>query len=182
MNEPNLNAIAQDGRWGLAHSQRRYTIVAIDAYRPPYIPWHLTTREFFQIVYQHLTEDGVLAVNAGRSPNDRRLVDGLVSTIRAVFPSVYVMDVPGTFNSIIYATIQPTTSQNLFDNLVTIYTSQDVQPLLLESVQRALINLQPTPESQVIFTDDWAPIEWITNNMVLNYVLFGDMDTLSEGN
>ena len=182
MNEPNLNAIAQDGRWGLAHSQKRYTIVAIDAYRPPYIPWHLTTREFFQIVYQHLTEDGVMAVNAGRSPNDRRLVDGLVSTIQAVFPSVYVMDVPGTFNTIIYATAQPTTSQNLFDNLVAIYTSKDVQPLLLESVQRALINLQPTPESQVVFTDDWAPIEWITNNMVLNYVLFGDIDSLSEGN
>jgi spermidine synthase len=182
MNEPNLNPIAQDGRWGLAHSKQRYTIVAIDAYRPPYIPWHLTTREFFQIVYQHLTDDGVMAVNAGRSPNDRRLVDGLVGTIQTVFPSVYVMDVPGTFNSIIYATVQPTNSQNLFDNLVAIYTRQDVHPLLLESVQRALINLQPTPESQVVFTDDWAPIEWITNNMVLNYVLFGDMDSLSEGN
>jgi spermidine synthase len=182
MNEPNLNAIAQDGRWGLEHSQGRYTIIAIDAYRPPYIPWHLTTREFFQIVYQHLSEDGVMAINAGRSPNDRRLVDSLVGTIQTVFPSVYVMDVPGTFNSIIYATVQPTTSQNLFDNLVRLYTNQDTPHLLLESVQRALIDLQPTPQSQIVFTDDWAPIEWITNNMVLNYVLFGDIDTLSEGN
>ena len=50
MNEPNLNVIVQDGRWGLEHSQNRYQIISVDAYRPPYIPWHLTTREFFQIV------------------------------------------------------------------------------------------------------------------------------------
>jgi spermidine synthase len=74
----------------------------VDAYRPPYIPWHLTTREFFQVVYDHLTEDGAMVINVGRAPGDRRLVDGLASTIQAVFPSVYVMDVPNSFNSIIY--------------------------------------------------------------------------------
>ena len=26
---------------------KRYLVIAIDAYRPPYIPWHLTTVEFF---------------------------------------------------------------------------------------------------------------------------------------
>ena len=48
MNMPNLNAIAEDGRWGLAHSEYLYDLIAVDAYRPPYIPWHLTTLEFFQ--------------------------------------------------------------------------------------------------------------------------------------
>lgn len=181
MNQPNLNAVAQDGRWGLEHSQRLYTVIGVDAYRPPYIPWHLTTREFFQIVRQHLTDDGVLVVNAGRSPTDRRLVEGLVGTLRTIFPSVHVMDVPGSFNSIIYATVQSTEGQNLFDNLVYLYTTPGINPLLIESVKRTLINLQPTPDSRVVFTDNWAPIEWITNNMVLNYVLFGDMDALIEG-
>ncbi len=55
MNEPNLNIIVQDGRWGLAHSTKRYNIISVDAYRPPYIPWHLTTEEFFQETYDHLT-------------------------------------------------------------------------------------------------------------------------------
>jgi hypothetical protein len=91
------------------------------------------------------------------------------------------MDVPGSFNSIIYATVQSTEGQNLFDNLVYLYTTPGIHPLLIESAKRTLINLQPTPDSQVVFTDDWAPIEWITNNMVLNYVLFGDMDALMEG-
>ncbi|MFC1878734.1 spermidine synthase [Chloroflexota bacterium] len=178
MNQPNLNAIGQDGRWGLASSQRRYSIIGIDAYRPPYIPWHLTTQEFFQIVYDHLLPDGVMVINVGRSPVDRRLVDGLVGTIQTIFPSVHVMDVPGSFNSIIYATAQPTEFQNLFDNLVSLYDRPDIHPLLIEAMKRVVLHQQPTPDSDVVFTDDRAPIEWITNNMVLNYVFFGDIEAI----
>jgi spermidine synthase len=181
MNEPNLNAIAQDGRWGLEHSDRKYNIIGVDAYRPPYIPWHLTTVEFFQIVRQHLTPDGVLVINVGRSPSDRRLIDGLVGTIGQVFPSIYVMDVPNSFNSIIYATVQPTEVNNLYQNLIHLYSEPGIHPLLLHSLERAVVYLKPTPASSVVYTDDRAPIEWITNNMVLSYVLFGDMDSLTEG-
>jgi len=178
MNEPNLNAIAQDGRWGLEHSPRRYTIIGLDAYRPPYIPWHLTTQEFFRIVYNHLAENGAMVINVGRAPNDRRLIDGLVGTIRTVFPSVYVMDVPDTFNSVIYATVQPTRIQNLYNNLLYLYTRKDVHPLLIQSIERVVAYQQPTPDSHVVFTDDWAPIEWITNNMVLKFVFSGEMEAL----
>ena len=178
MNESNLNAIAEDGRVGLAHSPRKYSLIGVDAYRPPYIPWHLTTREFFQVVHDHLTENGAMAINVGRSPNDRRLIDHLVGTIQTVFPSVYVMDVPNTFNSIIYATVQPTEITNLYDNLLYLYTRQDVHPLLIDAIEQMVQNQQPMPDSQVVYTDDLAPVEWITNSMVLNYVLFGDMEVL----
>ena len=180
MNQPNLNAIPQDGRWGLERSEDKYNVIAVDAYRPPYIPWHLTTQEFFQIVNDHLTEDGVMVINVGQSPNDRRLVDALAGTISTVFPSVYVMDVPDSFNSMIYATTQPTKIQNLYDNLLYLYTREDVHPMLIESIQRVVLNQQPKPESRIVFTDDWAPVEWITNNMVLNYVLFNDMEALED--
>jgi spermidine synthase len=178
MNEPNLNAIVQDGRWGLERSGQKYSIIGVDAYRPPYIPWHLTTREFFEIVRDHLTEDGVVAINVGRAPDDRRLVDGMVGTMKTVFPSVYVMDVPGTFNSIVYATAKPTSLENLYLNLVQLSQKEGVHPLLLEAVTLAVLNMQPTPESETVFTDDLAPIEWITNNMVLKFILFGDKEML----
>jgi len=58
MNEPNLNAIPEDGRWGLAHSTHLYQVISVDAYRPPYIPWQMTTVEFFSLVRSHLTHDG----------------------------------------------------------------------------------------------------------------------------
>jgi spermidine synthase len=178
MNLDNLTAIAQDGRLGLAHSPHTYSIIGIDAYQPPYIPWHLTTQEFFQLVYQHLDDDGVMVINVGRSPTDRSLVDGLVGTIQSVFPSVYVMDVPNSFNSIVYATVQPTQIQNLYENLLYLYTQPETHPLLITAMERFVINQQPTPDSQIVFTDDWAPVEWMTNQMVLNYVLFGDVNVL----
>ncbi len=178
MNEPNLNAIAQDGRIGLANSTERYTIIGLDAYRPPYIPWHLTTREFFAEVYDHLDPNGALVVNVGRAPDDRRLIDALVGTIQAVFPSVYVMDLPDTFNSLIYATVQPTEAVNLVDNYSYLAAQPAVHPLLLEAIRRAGTNLRPTPQSDQVFTDDLAPIEWITNNMVLEFVLGGGTEGL----
>lgn len=175
---PNLNAVAQDGRWGLEHSPSRYAVIGIDAYRPPYIPWHLTTQEFFQIVRAHLTADGLMAINVGRAPNDRRLVEGLVGTISTVFPYIHVMDVPASFNTMIYASLQPTSYENLYANLVHLYDRPDVHPLLIEALKYAFAYQQPTPVSSTVFTDDLAPIEWITNNMVLNFVLFGDMEEL----
>jgi spermidine synthase len=88
MTEPNLNVITADGRWGLAHSREKYGVVGIDAYRLPYIPWQLTTREFFEQVRAHLLPDGVVVINVGRTPDDRRLVDGMVGTLQSVFHSV----------------------------------------------------------------------------------------------
>jgi len=171
MDIPNLTPIPEDGRWGLVHSGKEYSLISIDAYRPPYIPWHLTTREFFQEVYLHLDDTGALVLNVGRVPEDEELLAGLVTTIQTVFPSVYVIDVPGTLNSIVYATVQHTEWQNLERNLVYLLGEDDVDPILVKSIQIALENHRPLPDSGQVFTDDRAPIEQITNQMVLNSVL-----------
>jgi spermidine synthase len=178
MNEPNLNVIVEDGRWGLAHSTKRYQVISIDAYRPPYIPAHLTTREFFEIVRQHLTEDGVVVMNVGRAPGDRRLINTLGSTLLTVFPSVHVVDIPNAFNSILYATVQPTQDDNLALNLMALTGKANMSPLLLDSMRLAVANLQPPPAPDIVFTDDKAPIEWITNNMVLNYLITDNVESL----
>jgi spermidine synthase len=178
MNMPNLNALAVDGRIGLVRSHEKFTIISVDAYRPPYIPWHLTTREFFQSVYNHLTDDGVLVINVGRAPDDRRLIDGLAGTIRSEFPSLYVVDVPGTFNSVIYATRQPSTIENLHHNYNDLLGKDNVHPILLVSLKRTILNIGSPSETNTIFTDDIAPIEWLTNSMVLKFVLFGGVEEL----
>ena len=178
MNQPNLNAIAMDGRWGLANSDQLYTVIGIDAYRPPYIPWHLTTQEFFQEVRQHLTEDGVVAMNVGSDANDMSLIEGLVSTLQTVFPSVYLMEIPNTFNFIIYASTQPTSMENLYQNYVALASKEGVHPLLLASIRRVIENQHPLPGETQVFTDDRAPIEWITNRMVMNFLLFDDLELI----
>jgi spermidine synthase len=178
MDLPNLTTIAQDGRWGLAHSPHRYQVISVDAYRPPYIPWHLTTREFFALVREHLTDDGVMAINIGRSPNDRGLIDALATTIHTVFPSIYVMDVPGSFNSVLFATAQPTRPENLDANYLLLAENPQTPALLLETIQVTIASRQPEPRTTQVFTDDVAPIEYLTNNLVLNFLFSNNLETL----
>lgn len=180
MNMPNLNAYAMDGRWGLANSHQKYTVIGVDAYRPPYIPPHLTSQEFFTSAREHLDENGVVVINVGRSPTDRRLVDDLSTTLRSVFPSVFVMDVPNSFNSIIYATAQPSDILNLARNFARLDKDASVHPLLLDSMRRVIVYQQPTPAAGRVYTDDLSPIEWITNGMVLSFVFSEEMQTLPK--
>lgn len=178
MTEPNLNAIVADGRWGLERSDHTYDVIAIDAYRPPYIPWHLTTYEFFSLVKDRLTDQGVLVINVGRTPDDRRLVEALVGTLDAVFPSIHVVDVPQTFNSIVYATASETEASNLARNYLRLEQQSMTHPFLLDVLARAEANRAPTPQSDVVFTDDWAPVEQLVNSIVINYVLGDDLSLL----
>ncbi|MGA9533821.1 MAG: fused MFS/spermidine synthase [Anaerolineales bacterium] len=170
MTEPNLNAIVADGRWGLRVSQHQYSVIAIDAYRPPYIPFHLTSVQFFDLVRERLTENGVLVINVGRTPGDRRLIEAMVGTLQPVFTSIHVVDVPNTFNSMVYATVQPTEPESLVANLAMLQSSGD-HPFLTDVVRRAAENLQPTPSSDIVFTDDKAPVENLVNSIVIRYML-----------
>jgi len=178
MTESNLNVIVEDGRWGLAHSENHYDIISVDAYRPPYIPWQMTTLEFFEIAYNHLTDQGVLVINIGRSPLDRTLVNDLATTIRQVFPTVFTMDVPNSFNTILFATRQAGSWDNLWENYAQLSNMDGVEPLLLNAMATTLMNMQPEPEMTRIYTDDKAPIEWVTNKIVLDFILGGDMGDL----
>ncbi|MFA9403784.1 MAG: spermidine synthase [Anaerolineales bacterium] len=177
MTEPNLNPIVADGRWGLTHSAQQYTVIGIDAYRLPYIPWHLTTREFFEEIRAHLDPNGVVVINIGRTPDDRRLIEAFSGTMGAVFPSVHVVDVPNTFNTIVFATMMETGPENLVANELAL-VSKEAHPLLVDILHRTIQNLQPTPDSDIVFTDDLAPVEQITNSIALRFILGGSVDSL----
>jgi spermidine synthase len=178
MNMPNLTVHIGDGRLGLEQSDMKYDIIAVDAYRPPYIPAHMTTQEFFQIVASHLTDDGVLTINSASVPGDRRLINGLATTMGTIFPSVYTMDIPGTLNTMIFATKQKTIPENFAMNLVALSNDQTVHPLLISTMQVTFANMKPGYESTTVYTDDHAPIEWIVNDMVIRFVLQGGTQLL----
>jgi len=171
MDMPNLTVHVEDGRLGLEQSEYKYDIIAVDAYRPPYIPPHMTTREFFAICAAHLTDDGVLTINSASVPGDRRLIDGLATTMATVFPSVHIMDIPGTLNTMIFATKQPTRPEDFAANLVALAQNPNTHPLLLSAMQTTFANLKPGYETTTVFTDDLAPIEWIVNDMVIRFVV-----------
>lgn len=169
MRQPNLHVIEADGRLALADLTEKFSVIAVDAYRLPYIPWHLTTREFFHETRSHLRDQGALAINVGRTHTDRRLVEALSSTLLTVFPSVHVMDVPDTFNTILVATVKPSTSENLVDNLENLPV--DAHPFLRIALVRGVESLRPTHARGPVFTDDRAPLEKLTNSILLRYLL-----------
>lgn len=171
MTEPNLNAIAQDGRFFINTTDQTYDVVGIDVYRQPYIPFQLTTVEFFTEVDRCLTDRGGVVINVGRTPADDRLVQVLASTMRAVFPSVYIVDIPDKWNSVVFATKHPTRAENLVANLRAGHLRE---PHLLAVAASGLSTLRTHPAPTVRpFTDDWSPVEQVIDLIVLGYVAGG---------
>lgn len=166
MTMPNLNVHIADGRTFLLQTRTHYDLVVVDAYRLPYIPWHLTTVEFFKDVRSHLTDDGVVAINVGHTPDDWRLVDAMVATMSRVYSSVHIVAVPNTFNAIVIATAQPSTPADFAVNL-----SGLTDPRLQAVGIQALSHLRKPKPSGIVFTDDRAPVEQLTDVLALRYVL-----------
>ncbi len=166
---PTLTAVAGDGRVVVSHSRERFDVIAVDAYRPPYIPFHLTTVEFFRLLRDHLTPDGVVAVNAARTAKDTRLMDALSSTMQQVFPAVYIVDEPlngaAWGNSVIIASREPVSLEE-----VRAHLAKTSNPYVREMARRAAGHIRPAPPATVILTDDHAPIEQIVDRMVWRYV------------
>ena len=167
LDEPNVHPVVQDARYWLATDDHRYDMIALDAYRQPYIPFHLTTREFFQLVQGHLTPGGSAGVNAGRTPTDYRLVAALASTMAAVFKNVYLVDVPAFSNTLVYGTNEPTSLEDVRHNL-----GLAGEPLIqtLAASAEGDGNLRPSNYHGQVFTDDLAPVERLIDQIILGYI------------
>ena len=127
------------------------------------------------MVKTQMTNNGVLVINVGRTYTDRRLVEILTATLQLHFSSVHTMDVPSTFNSILVATVQPTSASNLINNIERVKGE-----LIHEMITQAHQSLVTSKASDVIFSDDWAPVEQLSNQMVIDFVLSGAVDELDK--
>jgi len=172
MTEPNLHPIVADGRYFLDHAPQQYDLILVDAYRQPYIPFQLTTKEFFESVRTHLTRTGVVAVNAGRAPGDYRLVDALTGTMGAVYPEVYQQDTPKFLNTVIYAPALPTQPNEVQANLDRASSTdlQLVAQVVTESRDVPVVHDEP---HLPIYTDDLAPVERLVDNLIYRFVVSG---------
>jgi len=167
MNEPNLHVHVEDGRTFLETTRAQYDVVAIDAFQQPYIPFQLTTREFFSTIRSHLSTTGVVALNTAHTTHDYRLVQAFINTMSQVFPSVYVFNVPGTFNTEIMATVQPTSITTFRANLAQ-FPPTSIMGQVAGEVSPVVT--QGHSDGGIVFTDDRAPIEQITDQLLLSYI------------
>ena len=170
LDEPNVHPVTADARYWLDTQAGKYDVIVMDAYRQPYIPFHLTTREFFSEVRDHLRPGGVAVVNAGRTATDYRLVDAIASTMAAVYPSVFLVDVPQFSNTLVYGSTEPTTVADVEHNLGLLN-----EPLA-QSVAQSVLNdgkLRVSPYHDQVFTDDLAPVERLIDEIIFSYATGG---------
>ncbi|GAC1478224.1 MAG: fused MFS/spermidine synthase [Candidatus Dormibacteria bacterium] len=171
MTEPNLKVAVADGRYWMATQQASYDVILVDAYRQPYIPFYLTTREFFESAKAHLKPGGVLAINVGRTATDYRLVDALGGTLTAVFPHVFVLDTAHHFtNSLLFATSSETTVSGFRDRAVA-QTNPRLKPIVDDAL--AVGNVRVMRPNGIVFTDDLAPVERLIDDIILGYIRKG---------
>jgi len=167
LDEPNVHGVVADARYWIDTTSSRFDVIVMDAYRQPYIPFHLTTREFFSEVHDHLRPGGVAVVNAGRTATDYRLVDAIASTMAAVYTNVFLVDVPAFNNTLVYGTTEPVTTEDVLHNLALVH-----EPVA-ETVARSVINegrLRVSPYHGQVFTDDLAPVERLIDEIIFSYL------------
>lgn len=170
---PNYTSYAQDARYWLATTDRTYDVIGMDAYHQPYIPFHLTTVEFFREVKAKLSPRGVAVVNAGRpASGDDRLVNALASTMLEVFPQVYMIDTRFS-NALLIGVSQP--AGDGVANFIA--NAGRVEPQALQLVMYWALNegrFGPIREftrdqaRYAPFTDDRAPVEQLIDGLILS--------------
>ena len=154
---PHLRVHTADARPWLRSTDQRFDVIMVDAYRQPYIPFYLATREFFDEVKDHLTPGGVLAMNVGHPEQSQQLEKVLSATLRASFGSDRVSRDPvdRTNTMLLGTTSEGDPSTQLRDAQV---------PGEVRTVSDATADrLEKGLSGGTVYTDDRAPVEWLVD-------------------
>ena len=163
---PRLNVVDADARPFLRRTDARYDLIVADAYRPPYVPFYLATREFFRLARSRLAPGGVIILNVGTVPDDHRLPDGVSGTLAAEFPQVLTWQAL-RFNQLVIGLDRPATRPVLERRLARAPARlRPITALLARDMKTASPSAHP-------WTDDHAPVEWITDRMILEFAARG---------
>jgi spermidine synthase len=157
-----LHTYTADARPWLAASGARYGAIFIDAYRQPYIPFYLVTREFFALIRAHLRPGGPVIINVGHIPGSDSLEKVVSATLRAVFP-VVIRDVVSDTNSLVIASTHGLSGARIL-------AERTALPAGLDAIAGAVGGrLGPALRGGAVYTDDRAPVEWLTDLSILRY-------------
>jgi spermidine synthase len=164
---PNLHLHNADARPFLRQSSRRWDAIVVDAYRQPYIPFYLSTREFFGEVRDHLTPGGMVLINVGHPSDSDRLEKVLSATMGRVFTTVLRDPVKPT-NTVLVGTDAPVSARTLDA------ATRSMPPDLAAVSAQAAARLAPALPGGDVYTDDRAPVEWLIDASIVHVAAEGD--------
>lgn len=153
-----------DGRAYLMAVDKKYDVIMVDAYQDITIPFQMSSLEFFTMVREHLTENGVMVVNMNmHSKEEGNINDYLSDTIASVFPYVYTADVAGSTNRELFAGMNGNmleTAKERMDKMADgIPASVAGSRELARMLGTVYHGLMPYEKGAYLLTDDKAPVE-----------------------
>jgi hypothetical protein len=163
---PRLRVHDADARPFLRSTEERYDLIVVDAYHQPYVPFYLATREFFRLVRDRLAPGGIVALNVATVPDDARLVSAVGGTLATELPQVLAWPAL-RFNTIVLGLTAPLDEVELARRLAS--GPADLSPLR-ELLARDAVPVEPGASP---WTDDHAPVEWLTDRMIVAYAAEG---------
>jgi spermidine synthase len=164
---PRLRMHTADARPYLRRTRARYDAIVVDAYRQPYIPFYLATKEFFALVRDRLRPAGVVLVNVGHPARSSRLERVLGATMASVFPTV-LRDPSQRTNTMLLATAGGASARRL-DRAAPVLPAQ-----LRAPARAAAARLAPRLPGGRVYTDDIAPVEWLIDTSIVQVAAEGE--------
>lgn len=144
-----------DGRAYLNVIDGKYDVIMVDAYQDITIPFQMSSVEFFTLVRDHLTEDGVMVVNMNmRGSEEGNINQYLADTISSVFTQVYTADVRYSTNRELFASNNPQMLKRFEANL-----EAEEDEALLSMMSQVGNELVSYEAGSYLMTDDNAPVE-----------------------
>ena len=168
---PKIQTIAEDRRMFVRTAEEKYDCVILDAFTiGGRIPFHLVTKEFFELCRDQTTERGVFVMNINSAIEGpaSRIFQSMFRTIQSVFPQTYAFAInhkqrgyTASANIILLATQEdkPLSFNNWLDRAKRHQSPSHVGPNYLQRAVHDLLVQLPSMTDAPIFTDDYAPIE-----------------------
>jgi spermidine synthase len=151
-----LKVHVRDGRVFLLRSDAKYDVVMIDAYRGPFVPFHLLTREFYQLVKKHLNKGGVIAQNIEPST---MLYEAAVATIATEFDNIEIY--PAAGNYVLVAYDGPRRTDEALRAAASMLDAEYKPRYSLAKIVTE--RRRPAKTKGQVLTDDFAPVQMLNS-------------------
>lgn len=164
-----LQVVIDDARRYLARTSTNFDAIFIDAYLADYygayVPFHLATKEFFELVAKRLTSGGVVAYNVTAQINgwNSASLNAIAKTMGSVFGELYIFPARTSSNVVLTGVkggLIPS-EQALRENATSVDRAYGKLPVSILSVLSRGYPARLQVANAPLLTDNYAPVEML---------------------
>jgi spermidine synthase len=156
--DPRMRVSVEDGRMYLRRTGKKYDFIFLDAYNSDTVPFHLTTREFFELVRSRLKPGGAVAAHYW-APHWNRFFSAQKKTLQQVFGELYQLSTDEGFSRILIAQTEKGMAETseLVEKATRIAESKNFPFDIASLIEERLQYVTDEEIDDPVLTDDFAP-------------------------